>query len=264
MKKIINIFLDKVVMYIHYIANMYCKYDLFLRIEGIEKIIIDYSKKSGSTGTKYTTLRLAVKKIQKHKPNYILECGTGVSTIVLGECILQLKKADPLYAPKLISMESVEFWYLKAKEILPREYHDIINIIYGERKLYEFHMFRGYTHSNIPKLNYDFIFLDGPGYKDDRGLTCCMDFVHVREDISDCKEVKGVIDTRVSSVFICQQLYGFNSVRYLTFLRSSFFKIQKLPVLVSNTPPSKMFKYNFFGKVTPKMPSLSSINYLNV
>ncbi len=264
MKKKFESFINKVIIYLHYIYSLYCKYDLFLRIEGIQKIILDYSQKSGSTGTKYTTLRLAVKKIQKYKPIYILECGTGVSTIVLGECLLQLKKADPLYTPILISMESIEFWYLKAKEILPKEYGDFIHIIFGERKLYEIHMFRGYTHSNIPKLNYDFIFLDGPGYKDDRGLTCCMDFVYVREDISDCKVIKGVIDTRVSSVFICQQLYGLNSVRYLTFLRSSFFKIEKLQVLNSNTPPSKMFKYKFFGKVIPKMPSLSSINYLNV
>lgn len=242
----------------------FCKVDLFKRINNLDKILETYCAKSGSTGTKYPTLRLAVKQIQANKPQFILECGTGVSTIVIAECLHQLKQKDPTYSPILISMESIEEWHRQAQGILPEKYKEFTTIILGERKLFQLHMFRGYRHSNIPKHDYDFVFLDGPNYKDQRGLACCMDSIFVREEVSKSKILRGVIDTRVSSVYVHQQLYGTNSIKYSPLKRTSSFKLEKLPTPLTPKAPSEMFEYSLTGEVSASLPSLDSLHKITM
>ena len=242
----------------------FCKIDLFKRINSLDKILNSYCAKSGSTGTKYPTLRLAVKQIQENKPDFILECGTGVSTIVIAECLHQLKQEDPAYSPLLISMESIDEWHSQAQAILPDKYKEFTSIILGKRELFQLHMFRGYCHSNIPRHDYDFVFLDGPNYKDERGIACCMDSIFVREEISNSKFLRGVIDTRVSSVYVHQQLYGTNSIKYSPLKRTSSFKLEKLPSPLTPKAPSEMFEYSLIGEVSASLPSLESLHKITM
>ena len=214
----------------HAFYSTYAKRRLFLMVEGIEEIIENYTKKTNSTGTKYSTLYCAVKVIKKYKPKILLESGTGTSTIVLAETLKQLIRKDPDYKPKLISMESIPEWYDMAVKLLPEEYKDIVEIRLGKREKYEYAMFRGYSHSNIPLQNYDFIFLDGPNYNDEKGSSSCLDAIKARM-ISNVKTLNGVIDTRVSSVFVMQTLFGLNSIRYSNLKRTCSFSLNQIKLL---------------------------------
>ena len=51
--------------------------------------------------------------------------GTGTSTVVLAETILQIQKKDPSYNCKIVSMESVQEWYDMASQLLPKNYSKI-------------------------------------------------------------------------------------------------------------------------------------------
>ncbi|WP_290245388.1 hypothetical protein [Marivivens donghaensis] len=167
---------------------------------------------------------MAVRDILKHRPKNILECGTGASTVVLALALKKLKKEDPSYDGKIISMESVEEWYNIAVRNLPEKFNDIVTIVHGPRKKYEISMFRGYIHSNIPVDNYDFVFLDGPSFEDDFGTAFCADAIYVLEMRRD-GILRGVIDGRASSAYVMQQMFGLKAVRYYLSLLAASFEI---------------------------------------
>ena len=72
--------------------NKIAKFRLERILPGIVEELENYSGKSDTTGTKWTTLLLAVKSILKYKPLKILESGTGASTIVLARALSKIKK----------------------------------------------------------------------------------------------------------------------------------------------------------------------------
>jgi hypothetical protein len=226
--------------------SYWCRRRLFRTLPGIEREIADYSKGSNTTGTKFPTLWRAVRLILRERPTLILEAGTGLSTIVLAAAVKQLRERVPGYAGRIVSMESVEHWYDTAKRNLPEKYAEVVELVLGPRMKYEFLFFRGYCHSNIPPLDYNFIFLDGPSYEDENGGSFCADVFHVVET-SSAPVIRGVIDTRVSSVFVLQAVFGSRAVRYYPFARTSDFTVTRKPFRVKIS--SRDFRSNLWGEV---------------
>ncbi|MCF8176963.1 MAG: hypothetical protein K9J74_00495 [Sulfuritalea sp.] len=226
--------------------NHWCRRRLFQALPGIEDEIADYLRRSKTTGTKFPTLWRAVRIILKERPVLILECGTGLSTIVLAAAVKYLRASNTGYEGKIISMESVEHWFETARKNLPDKYSDVVELVLGPREKYEFLFFRGYRHSNISPLDYDFVFLDGPSYDDDNGGSFCADVFHVAET-SSAPVIRGVIDTRVSSVFVLQKVFGGRAVRYYPFIRTSDFSVKRRPFRVKIS--SRDFRSNMWGEV---------------
>ena len=195
------------------IYNMLCERWLNKALPSMKEELQEYFNGSSTTGTQPITLWFAVKEILKNKPKMILESGTGASTIVLSLAVKKLKAADPTYECQIVSMESVKDWYEVAKANLPAHHSDIVEIIYGPRQQFDVAMFRGYAHSNIPHHDYDFVFLDGPNFDDDRGTSFCADILYAYQ-ISGKKTLRGVFDGRASSAFVVQTLFGKKSVTY--------------------------------------------------
>jgi len=234
---------------IHALYALYCRYRIKKLVPGLLSEIDSYSLKTKSTGTKLSTLYRAIKIILKKKPVYILESGTGTSTIALAYTVLYLKRIHPNYDCQIISMESINEWYQMAHKLLPNKYKSIVQIILGEREIYNYSIFRGYSHSNIPKKPYDFILLDGPSYHDENGSSTNMDAIKIRL-ISDKNYISCVIDTRVSTVFMMQKIFGKAIVKYFPFFRTCSFDMPKL--LKNPKLDSSKFKYNCFGKIDIK------------
>jgi len=172
-----------------------------------------YFQGSSTTGTQAITLWIAVKTILEIRPKWILECGTGASTIVLSLALNKLKSEYPDYQGKIVSLESEEEWFKIAKANLPDSHRENIEIIYGPREKYEISMFRGYIHSNIPDHPYDFVFLDGPNFVDEFGTSFCADALQIFKNNRPEKLV-GVFDGRASSAFVMQTLFGRKAVKY--------------------------------------------------
>ena len=67
---------------------------------------------------------------------------------------------------------------------------------------------------------------------------------------SKSKKIFGVIDTRISSVFVMQNIFGLKNLRYLNFKRTSEFQlgnISKKPTINSMS-----FQYSLLGDVRLK------------
>ena len=66
----------------------------------------------------------------------------------------------------------------------------------------------GLIYENVPNYPYDFVFVDGPDYKD----KCDMDFIRVVENSE--KKVSALIDTRKTSALAYSALLGRDKISY--------------------------------------------------
>lgn len=148
---------------------------------GVSTALTRYVKGSTTTGTQPITMWLAVKCILRNRPRWILESGTGSSTLVLAAAVKRLRRDVPGYDGRIVSMESVPDWLATAEANLPEDCRDVVEIVLGPREKFEMAMFRGYVHGNIPQHDYDFVLLDGPQFWDDRGLAFCADVFRAME-----------------------------------------------------------------------------------
>jgi hypothetical protein len=232
---------------INKVFNSICRRKIKNVLPDIMGELDDYKRVSDTTGTQWITLWYAVSGIMQNKPQFILESGTGSSTLVLAATVKKLMHEDPNYKAQIISMESVREWYDVAAENLPEKYRDVAQIVYGPREEFSFGMFRGLIHSNIPQYDYDFVFLDGPDYRDHKGLSFCADVFKVME-FSKSEMINGVIDGRRSSVYVIQSMFGVSHARYFRSMFASKFQIPNVDL--NKISLSNDFKNNIFGKLT--------------
>ena len=100
------------------------------------------------------------------KPKCILELGPGTSTNIICLAIEEIRKTDLTYAPKFLSFEENSEWLRFHEETFQpglRKYVTLGSLpsakkasdVAGENVAY---------YINIPKLPYDFVFIDGPDF----------------------------------------------------------------------------------------------------
>ena len=229
--------------------NIVCRNKIERLLPGIREELRAYSNDSETTGTQWVTLYLAMKGIMRHKPTYILESGTGSSTLVLAALIQKMRATDPNYLGEITSMESVEKWYKIAIEKLPEKYSNVVEIVLGPRKKFEMGFFRGYVHSNIPTKDYSFVLLDGPNFIDDNGMAFCADVFRAM-DLSNAKVIHGVVDGRTSSVFVIQTMFGFKVARYYHSVFVASFSIPSINFRDPSKKPTRNFKCSLGGRLS--------------
>ena len=230
------------------VANQYSKWRLRALLPEAVADVEAYAKRSNTTGTQWFTLWLAVRSILKHRPNWVLEAGTGSSTLVFAATVQKLRQQDPGFEGRIVSMESVPEWYDVAKRNLPEKYADVVEIVLGPREKFEMAMFRGYTHSNIPKHDYGFVLIDGPAFQDENGVSFCADIFRAME-LSDEPIIHGVSDGRASTVLVIQQIYGVRAARYWHGLYAAGFSLPSIPFRDSTLKTTKDFSTSWAGRL---------------
>lgn len=138
-----------------------------------------------SSKEKYNILS---RELIKYKPQIVLELGSGASTDVILGTIAE-------WGGKLVSMEE------KA------EYAHRISTVSPKRE-YTYGMFRGVGYTDIPKLDYDFVYIDGPttywpSYPEGE-KTFDFDFLNVVGN----KPTRGLIDSRMSTTFVLSLIFS--------------------------------------------------------
>lgn len=216
--------------------------------KGLWDEIQAYQNKTKSTGAKYATLYHVYHSILRLKPRGIVECGTGLSTVVICKAIEEIQKTDPAYKPSFVSLESEEFYWKHALDLLPPKFQPVVEIRLSGLAEDVFSMFRGVRYDAIPAGPYDFVFVDGPSYKTEQGgLSFCFDLLKYIE-MSETP-VHAVIDTRVSTVFVLQRLLGKTLVRYNDITRVGIVDgATKNDLAVLSEPPSSHFKQGLLDR----------------
>jgi hypothetical protein len=176
-------------------------------------IITEYTDKSNSIGCSYSDYSILYDYIKRYKPREVLECGTGVSTIVMAYALMENEKLWNLRG-RIISMEHVEKWYKHAIEFMPVQLNEYVSIVYSEKKEYYYTIFRGVGYKNIPDIKYDFVFIDGPGTIAPSDNTRSFDFDYINIVMKSDKPVFGIIDNRIGTCYVIQKIFGVDKVKY--------------------------------------------------
>jgi hypothetical protein len=142
----------------------------------------------------------------------VLECGGGVSTLVIAHALMENTREG--HPGRVTSLEEHESYHEISKGLLPGKYAKYAELVHSPTVEDTYLMFRGMRYRDIPERDYDFVFVDGPAYAapSDGGLTFDFDFIHVVKRAK--KPVYGLCDKRVSTVYVLQQIFGTDRIRY--------------------------------------------------
>ena len=121
-------------------VEIYSKYRL-KRQEKLWSALNQYIRLSSSTGCGFTDYWTLYKYVKKNKPREILECGTGVSTLVLAFALMELDRQG-YPAGKITSMESHGEYLRMSKNLLPDYLEKYVEFCLSETEETSFSIFR--------------------------------------------------------------------------------------------------------------------------
>jgi hypothetical protein len=211
----------------------------------------DYLAKTQSTGCGYIDYWYLYEYVRKHRPVEILECGTGVTTLIMAIALMELE-AEGHKVGRITSMDSHEEYLQMSKDLLPESLQKYVDFSFSALMEDSFSIFQGIRYENIPNREYDFVFVDGPDYKSQSSgmLKFDFDFLYVLQKAS--QPVAGMIDKRVSTCFVLQQLLGADRVKYNPVAHLGFIKPSTKSHLIEidSVTPSLTFS-DSFRAITP-------------
>lgn len=191
--------------------------------------------RSGSTGCEFIDYYTIWENLNKYKPSIILECGSGISTVVFAYYVHSQKKDGKDI--KLISMESEKDWHKQVIEIFPSDLINYVTFKCSKRKETQYNGLLGAHYEEIPNLNYDFIFIDGPGLRkifNDKLSPKCFnsDVINLLMNNSQMT-ISGLIDQRIDTVWKLKKLIPNGDIQYNVFKKCTFLKDLKQGQLLS-------------------------------
>jgi len=181
--------------------------------EGLWKVLNEYSRRSKSTGCSYSDYLVLYNYIRSAKPKEVLECGTGVSTIIMAYAMMENEKEGG-DSGLITSVEDIEEWYHIAKNLLPDNLKQYVEIILSPIEEDYHAFFRGVRYKNVPDRPYEFVFIDGPNPKSPRDGVPTFDFDFIRVVEKSEGSVYGIIDMRHSTCYVLQEVFGFRKFKY--------------------------------------------------
>lgn len=189
---------------------------------GLWNTLQEYIRQSKSTGCSYSAYWILYNYIRSHKPIEVLECGTGVSTVVMAYAMLE-NEQEAGRRGRITSMEQMEEWYIAACGLLPKDLKKYVEITLSPVVEDHYSFFRGVRYADTPKRDYEFVFVDGPKTSSLKDRIKAFDFDFIWAVQNSSKPVFGILDLRLSTYYILREVFGkekarFNKVRSLGFI----------------------------------------------
>lgn len=193
------------------------------------KLINELLLRSNSTGCEFSDFYALWQSLNKFRPNCILECGSGISTIIFAY-YSHISNSKEI---KIFTVEENEYYYKDLLKKFPEQYKKYVNFLLLERKEKIYKGILGSFYSDLPNKNYDFIYIDGPT---DRAVwndksspkTFNSDLINI---LSANKNIiiNGVLDQRITTFRAYKKLINnkrlsYNSVHKLTYIKSLSYK----------------------------------------
>ena len=176
-------------------------------------LLAGYLKKTNSTGCSFTDYWTLYSIVRQGRHQEVLECGTGVSTIVIAIALRDNEKEFSLPG-RVTSMEEKEEWFNLAGKLLPTELQGYVELRHSPKTEYTYSLFRGVGYEDVPQRPYTLVFIDGPGTiaPSDGTRTFNFDYINVVRRAS--QPVLGLIDKRLSTCFVYAKIFGNSKIRY--------------------------------------------------
>lgn len=166
------------------------------------------------TGASFSDYLTLYEQVRAFRPREILECGTGISTVVLAYALLENAREDGAAPGRVTSMEDDRSWFEVAGTRLPDEIRHVVDLIHSPKRDGFYMCFRGVQYESLPDRPYDFVFSDGPDrhspVNGDKLFN--LDLIHVvaRSD----RPVRAVVDNHYLTFYILQKVFGIEQARY--------------------------------------------------
>lgn len=165
----------------------------------------------GASFSDYLTL---YEQVRAFRPREVLECGTGISTVVLAYALMENAREDGGAPGRVTSMEDDPSWFDVAGTRLPDEVRDVVDLIHSPKCDGFYKCFRGVHYESLPDRPYDFVFSDGPDHRSpvNGEKLFNLDLIHVvaRSD----RPVRAVVDNHYLTFYILQKVFGIEHARY--------------------------------------------------
>jgi hypothetical protein len=151
--------------------------------------------------------------VTRRKPLRILELGPGTSSAVIGLAIAQVQKSDPDYSPRFIAIEENEKWLSYHETKFPPALRGKVKMIHRPSTGASLHSVPVARYSDVPRLPYDFIHVDGPDHLAHGAAVGC-DLVDLAPTLAP--ECYVVFDGRQASArFAIKHLRGVSAKHHL-------------------------------------------------
>lgn len=177
------------------------------------RILDVYAARSSSTGCTYSDYAVLYDYVRKKKPREVLECGTGVSTVVIAYALMENER-EGFPRGRVTSMEESGKWHRLAQELFPDILKPYAEIVLSPPQEDYHAFFRGVRYTHIPDRQYEFVFIDGPYSRSPKDGEPTFDFDFIRIVERSQKSVYGVIDMRHSTCYALQEIFGPKKFRY--------------------------------------------------
>ena len=175
--------------------------------------LCDYQKRTISSGASYSDYWLLYSYIRSVQPKEVLECGTGVTTLILAYAMRDNEKNNGVRG-RITSMESVTECYESARKLMPEHLRPYVDIVFSPKVEDAYYFFRGVRYESVPERSYEFVYIDGPGTSapSDGHKTFNCDLIKVVE--RSAIPVVALIDTRMSTCFVFGLVFKRGKVAY--------------------------------------------------
>jgi hypothetical protein len=120
----------------------------------------EVSRQSDSTGSGRNEYWQIYSSVRDLKPTWVLECGAGVSTVVIAHALMRNARAG--HPGRLVSMEENPHYYQQLLGLLNAEEKEVVDLVlsgvveksYGSR--------RSRSYKDRPPHPFNLVFVDGP------------------------------------------------------------------------------------------------------
>lgn len=140
-----------------YLQNWASRYS---KKNGLAGFIEQLNEKWDSAGVSFVDYCLLYNYIEKRKPQYFLELGTGKSTHVIAKAMHDFCYKKYKGKIKLCSTETEESWYKKAVANIPEEFKEFVEIHNLKFIPFSYLFVHGLCSENLPNYPFDSCFVD--------------------------------------------------------------------------------------------------------
>lgn len=165
------------------------------------------------TGVSYSDYLTLYDEVRRHRPREILECGTGLSTIVLAQALCE-NEADGHARGRITSMEDNAFWLDNAKARFPEELLPYVEFVLSPKQDAIFKCFRGVAYSGVPERPYDFVFSDGPDRRSPVNGDKVFNVDLINVILRSSRPVRAIVDDHFLTCYVLQKVLGPKNARY--------------------------------------------------
>lgn len=137
-----------------------CGYRNFLALRPLNAIPPDFAD-----------LWFLYQSVRSRQPRYILEFGSGCSTIILAQALLDNQGGSPKSRGFLYTLEADPYWADVTIKSIPPHLRGLIEILHSPLLEVEYQGTDAFRYSEIPDVVPDFAYLDGPALTPDRRVA---------------------------------------------------------------------------------------------